>query len=402
MKIQFKQIPYIFWIMICMLFILGMFMGCQQTVIQEQTKLPTPTENIPSPTAAASPSMPFPTIPAPTPDLRVATPVSQSLTFASLENISLAQAEKAASITIMGAAEPLFWERGWCAHSAEALAANLLEMKFRFSINGAELPRDVFLQEERSTAEKEEFCIYYTALLSDLQRGKYELIEEITIEDALFDGQETFSAGINENRFLVYTTGYDVMDNGDYSQWVDLAADEDFAWWDAQEIQDEWMKANLETAASELTISIEEVYKKSVLRLPPLLKVLSSPVYFELGFSSREQDPEQCYGLYADYQYAPLSFIEFSVCGDNEFSIEIYENEQWESLVERQQMNVMQQNGVNRLAILMDKQQAKFFINGEVVSEVKREPLARGYMGAWVNAIAGSEIRIKQPRLMVP
>jgi len=405
---SFLKSAFFLWIFLSI--VIFVIIGCKQQNTEVVPSLISPT--LPATSTATStpmtePLQAFPTIPplpTSTPDLRVLTPSSVLLSFTNPKDIDPSlqnNLEKVGSITLLDASTPLLWESGWCAHSPQTLTENLQQIEFQYTINGKKIPLDAFSQADIQSEDKETTCKMNSLIIDGFQRGRYELVQRILFKQQINDGEETFPQGEKEISSLVFVSESQSLDNIPISHWSQIDANEILSFWNDQTIQDDYMKARIEKKEMGINIFFEEVYKTSVLRLPPTIKRISSPMYAELTFESTPQNGENCFGYFFGYEFNPMSFIEFDFCTNGEFSIQQFANENWETLVERQEIHFPVLQSKYRLGIRLDEGKATFFLNDELLSELSNVD-TKGYLGAWVKAIKGSQVSISQPLIKLP
>jgi hypothetical protein len=97
--------------------------------------------------------------------------------------------------------EDLIWAYGWCTTSKELLQQNWEHITVDSTVNGQELALSRFAVLEAGTEGEE--CRLYYALVTDWPEGTHTLINEVTFDEEIFDGTDTFPAGTHYYEYVV-------------------------------------------------------------------------------------------------------------------------------------------------------------------------------------------------------
>jgi hypothetical protein len=101
--------------------------------------------------------------------------------------------------------QDLLWVYGWCATTKELLKENWEQITVDSTINRQEVPLSRFAVLDVGSEGEE--CRLYYALVTDWPEGKHTLINEVTFDQEIFDGTDTFEAGTHYYQYEVTVPG---------------------------------------------------------------------------------------------------------------------------------------------------------------------------------------------------
>jgi hypothetical protein len=105
----------------------------------------------------------------------------------------------------MESSQDVLWVYGWCATSQEILEQNWEHIALVFTLNGEDVPFSQFATLETDIGGQA--CRLYYAVVTDWPPGEHELLTEVTFDQELNDGQDTFPAGTHYYKYVVTVGG---------------------------------------------------------------------------------------------------------------------------------------------------------------------------------------------------
>lgn len=92
------------------------------------------------------------------------------------------------------------WRWYWCATTQELLNSNMADFTPTFTINGDEVSQNNF--KEISFTQNGQKCAGLVAALENWEPGKYELIQRISYDNEIYDGEKVYEPG---SRMYIYS-----------------------------------------------------------------------------------------------------------------------------------------------------------------------------------------------------
>ncbi len=301
-----------------------------------------------------------------------------------------------ASYTLMWEPEPVIWKRSWCAKNKETLAENLKSISWKFEADNQSFSPDIFdikTTNNQSVGECEE----HSLILDNWPVGKHTLKSIISLADDINDGFQQFPAGDLSRENLVFVSKPGNMPPSD--QWpvlIDESFDHASTIWQTGDIKDDWFSGSSQIKDGHFSLNIEDAYKTTVSRQAPVVKILSGP--FNMAVSAQinaDTTEEVCYGLYFHYDFTTQNFYQFTVCDSQHFSVEVYKDEVWDSLLDWTDTPAIKTNSANLLAVNIQGSHFDFLINNQKVGEADDERLYRGYVGFFARFLEGENMQFQ-------
>ncbi len=353
-----------------------------------------PTSTAPSQSTATLTPGPFPTStsspsPTPTPVQVILTPAANPPQAGRIEDAPTGVSSPA-SVTVIYDPQPLLWSNAWCAKDKDTLIRNLAVIEWRFNLDGQPVPLEQFTPSSDEDQTTHQTCQRYALLLTAWPPGRHTLQKTLTLRQSLNDGVREFPAGEQTRTETVLVADPSVPPPADPQAWLSVVQ-ETFAPpalpWQTGPLADEWFSGTAEIKDGKYLLDMQEVHQNTVFRLPPAVKVLSGPFQVSVTAERLGGTPTgACYGLYFHYNYADGNFYQWTVCDGGTFSVEIFYNGAWDTLVPWTSAQAIKTGSGNRLTARIEGSHMTFVINDMRVAELDDERLYGGYTGILAQA----------------